>query len=122
MKKNFDVMDKLFTDTQEIEEVSKVSEVQNVQNVQKVSDIVSESYEIAKKIGRPRKTAEEKVGGYKFTLSLNRELKYYLSNIAWQKRKTATDYLRELLERDREAYYSSCEKQGIDPERDWEDI
>ena len=121
MKKNFDVMDKLFTDTQAVEEVSKVQDVQKVSDVQ-IAEIVSESYEIAKKMGRPRKTEAEKVGGYKFTLSLNKELKYYLSNIAWQKRKTATDYLRELLEKDREAYYSSCKEQGIDPERDWEDI
>lgn len=119
MKKNFDVMDKIFTDRQEVEKVTKVSDVQKVQEVAK---IISESQEIAKKIGRPRKTAEEKVGGYKFTLSLNRELKYYLSNIAWQKRKTATDYLRELLEADREAYYKSCKEKGIDPEKDWEDI
>ena len=118
MKKDMnikDVMTEMFSIGQEENKTQDVSS-------QEVARIVSESKEIAKKIGRPRKTEEEKVGGYKFTVSLNYELKYYLSNIAWQKRKSATVYLRELLERDREAYYKSCEENGIDPERDWEDI
>lgn len=56
--------------------------------------------------GRPPKTEEQKKGGYRYNLNLDKELKTYLKNKAWQDRKSATDYINDLLRADMEAYFA----------------
>ena len=57
--------------------------------------------------GRPKKTQDEKKGGYRYNLNLDKELKEYLKNKAWQDRKTATDYINDLIRADMEAYFKN---------------
>lgn len=53
-----------------------------------------------KKIGRAKKSPEEKVGGHKFNLSLNDEMYEYLKEASWIKKMSVTQYIRNLIEKD----------------------
>lgn len=55
--------------------------------------------------GRPKKEEEEKKGGYRYNLNLDKELKTYIKNKAWQDRKSATDYINDLIRADMKAYF-----------------
>ena len=125
MKKNF-VVDNMFSvidETQEKDNIPSVSNTSSVSNkytkeeIEELAKIISESKEIANKIGRPKKTEAEKVGGYKFNLNLNKEDKYFVQNIAWLRRKSITEYMRDLIDKDREEYF----RNGGTTE-DWEEV
>lgn len=53
-----------------------------------------------KKIGRPKKSPEEKVGGHKFNLDLDNEMYERLKATSWVKRLSVTQYIRNLIEKD----------------------
>lgn len=88
---------------------------------------IKEALEVIKnqphrKLGRPKKTEEEKLGNYKFTLNLDGKVKRYLQNIAWQNRLSLTQYVRNLILDDMERYYQECKEKGVDPEEGWEEV
>ena len=56
--------------------------------------------QITKKIGRPPKTEEEKLRGYRYNLNLDRDLKEYLHETAWKKRTSITQYINDLIRAD----------------------
>ena len=60
-----------------------------------------------KQKGRPKLSPEEKKGGYRYNLNLDMELKRYIKNKAWQDRKSATDYINDLIRADMEQYFAN---------------
>ena len=52
--------------------------------------------------GRPRKSEEEKLRGYRYNLDLDRDLKEYLHEAAWKKRTSITQYINDLIRADME--------------------
>lgn len=57
--------------------------------------------------GRPPKTPEEKLRGYRYNLNLDRDLKGYLHEIAWRNRTSITQYINDLIRTDMEAYIAA---------------
>lgn len=72
------------------------------------------------KRGRPKKTKEEKLRGYRYNLNLDRDLQQYLKETAWKKRTSITQYINDLIRADMDAYFRACEAAGIDPREGWE--
>ena len=56
--------------------------------------------QITRKQGRPRKTEQEKLRGYRYNLNLDRDLKEYLHETAWEKRTSITQYINDLIRAD----------------------
>lgn len=88
---------------------------QLLQEAQKILEGTAEP-----KRGRPKKTDSEKLRGYRYNLNLDRDLKQYLHEMAWQKRSSITQYINDLIRADMEAYFDECESLGIDPKKGWE--
>lgn len=57
--------------------------------------------------GRPRLEPEQKLRGYRYNLNLDRDLKPYLHEIAWQKRTSITQYINDLIRADMESYLAN---------------
>lgn len=91
---------------------------------EQIASIVQHSMEILQsaspKRGRPKKTDEEKLRGYRYNLNLDRDLQQYLKETAWKKRTSITQYINDLIRADMEAYFRECEAAGIDPREGWE--
>ena len=65
--------------------------------------IVTEKVIVKEKVnkqGRPRKTEEERLRGYRYNLNLDRDLKEYLHETAWKKRTSITQYINDLIRAD----------------------
>lgn len=82
-------------DTQSIFDALNAQATQETQNPQ------------PKQKGRPKLDQDEKKGGYRYNLNLDKDLKVYLKNKAWQDRMSATDYICKLLRADMEAYFAT---------------
>ena len=82
-------------DTQSIFDALNAQATQETQNQQ------------PKQKGRPKLSQEEKKGGYRYNLNLDMELKRYIKNKAWQDRKSATDYINDLIRADMEQYFAN---------------
>lgn len=54
--------------------------------------------------GRPKKSEDEKLRGYRYNLSLDKDLKGYLSYISWKNRTSITQYLNDLIRNDMHNY------------------
>lgn len=66
-----------------------------------LNDLKSEeAKQITRKQGRPPKTEEEKLRGYRYNLNLDRDLKEYLHETAWKKRTSITQYINDLIRAD----------------------
>lgn len=90
---------------------------------EQLASIVQQSMEILQntsKRGRPKKTEEEKLRGYRYNLNLDRDLQQYLKETAWKKRTSITQYINDLIRADMEEYFRQCEIAGIDPREGWE--
>ncbi len=85
-------------DTQETEQYAMTPE--------EVKVVIEQSKEILKnfapKQGRPKKSEDEKLRGYRYNLNLDRDLKEYLHEIAWKKRTSITQYINDLIRADME--------------------
>lgn len=57
------------------------------------------------KPGRPPKPENEKLRGYRYNLNLDKDLKQYLHERAWQKRTSITQYINDLIRADMEKYF-----------------
>ena len=57
--------------------------------------------------GRPRLAPGEKLRGYRYNLNLDRDLKQYLHEIAWQNRTSITQYINDLIRKDMEEYFAN---------------
>lgn len=68
--------------------------------------------------GRPRK--EKPLRGYRYNLNLDDDLNQFLHEIAWIKRTTITQYLNDLIRREKEAYVADCLARGANPYEGWE--
>lgn len=77
---------------------------------EQLAQIVRESVSILQNTtpprGRPKKTDSEKLRGYRYNLNLDRDLKPFLHEIAWQKRTSITQYINDLIRREMEKYIS----------------
>ena len=58
------------------------------------------------KPGRPPKPENEKLRGYRYNLNLDKDLKQYLHERAWQKRTSITQYINDLIRADMEKYFA----------------
>lgn len=58
------------------------------------------------KPGRPPKTEDQKLRGYRYNLNLDKDLKQYLHERAWQKRTSITQYINDLIRADMEKYFA----------------
>ncbi len=101
MHDNPDISDTLEEYKKELEEAKAKAIAEIIDNSRRILE------ESEGKPGRPRKTEDEKVGKYKFNLGLDKDQKYYIQNIAWQKRKSITQYVRDLIEKDRQEYFKN---------------
>ena len=61
------------------------------------------------KRGRPKKTEEEKLRGYRYNLNLDKDLQQYLKEIAWMNRTSITQYINDLIRADMEAFLKTSE-------------
>lgn len=91
---------------------------------EQLANIVRQSMEILQQVnpkrGRPKKTEEEKLRGYRYNLNLDKDLQQYLKETAWKKRTSITQYINDLIRADMEAYFEECKAAGIDPREGWE--
>lgn len=60
-----------------------------------------------KKQGRPKLNPEEKKRGYRYNLNLDRDLKQYIHEIAWQNRTSITQYINDLIRKDMDEYFEN---------------
>lgn len=58
------------------------------------------------KPGRPPKPEDQKLRGYRYNLNLDKDLKQYLHERAWQKRTSITQYINDLIRADMENYFA----------------
>lgn len=58
-----------------------------------------------KKQGRPKLDPEERKRGYRYNLNLDRDLKQYIHEIAWQNRTSITQYINDLIRKDMDEYF-----------------
>ena len=58
------------------------------------------------KPGRPPKPKDQKLRGYRYNLNLDKDLKQYLHERAWQKRTSITQYINDLIRADMENYFA----------------
>jgi len=91
---------------------------------EQLAQIVQQTAEILKqqapRRGRPRKTESEKLRGYKFTLHFDKDLEQFVKEMAWKNRSTITQWMNDLVRKEKERYFRECEAQGIDPTEGWE--
>lgn len=108
----FDVAEGL----QYTQETQKTQEIQETQaTAEEMKQILEEMKEIKQSItttekrkqGRPPKKEEEKLRGYRYNLNLDRDLKPFLDDIAWQKRTSITQYINDLIRADMQRYKES---------------
>ena len=88
-------------DTQNLFDMLGTHATQQTQDTQQKYDTQK------KQKGRPKLSPEEKKGGYRYNLNLDMELKRYIKNKAWQERKSATDYINDLIRADMEQYFAN---------------
>lgn len=79
---------------------------------------VSLTAEAQRKQGRPRK--EKPLRGYRYNLNLDDDLNQFLHEIVWVKRTTITQYINDLIRREKEAYIADCLSRGVNPYEGWE--
>ena len=60
-----------------------------------------------KKPGRPPLPPGEKLRGYRYNLNLDLDLKDYLHEISWRKRKSMTQYINDLIRSDMEQFLAN---------------
>ena len=105
-KKSFDTQnatDKFFTQgTQTAQDTQEIQDTQKSQNKQ----------------GRPKK--EVPLRGYRYSLCLDADLKQPMKELAWQSRKSLTQYVNDLIRADYEKYLAECKEKGKDPFEGWE--
>ena len=97
-------------DTQEKHDTHDTQDTQGAEQYamtpEEVKAVIEQSKEILKnftpKQGRPRKSEEEKLRGYRYNLNLDRDLKEWLHEAAWKKRTSITQYINDLIRADME--------------------
>lgn len=92
---------------------------QLAQIVQQTAELLQQQQTTPRR-GRPRKTEAEKLRGYKFTIHFDKDLEQFVKEMAWKNRSTITQWMNDLVRKEKERYFRECEAQGIDPTADWE--
>ena len=90
---------------------------QNTQRKQDKPDVYLAS-DAPRQQGRPRK--ETPLRGYRYNLTLDADLNQFLHEIAWIKRTSMTQYVNDLIRREKEAYIADCIERGVNPYEGWE--
>lgn len=67
-------------------------------------------------VGRPKKTEEEKLRGFRYSLNLDRDLNAFLHFMAWKNKTSMTQFINDLIKNLKEEHL----KNGGSPE-DWSD-
>lgn len=78
--------------------ISNTKEILNTEDTKKTE-------ETKRPQGRPPKA--EKLRTWRYNLCLDEDLKYYLDNIAWKNHTSVTQYLNDMIRKEKEEYFAN---------------